>query len=114
MDIDETDVEKLGRVFRDRWGIETSIREIKRRFHAKCQSSEPSVRAFYFVMAAVLYNISQYVDKRLEGRLYVDDIDWSAEELFHAVREVHPDGVPDWGDAYDPDAAQEWVNIRQS
>jgi len=114
MDVSETDVEKLGRVFRDRWGIETSIREIKRRFHAKCQSSEPSVRAFYFVMAAVLYNISQYVDNRLEERLYVDDIDWSGEELLHAVREVHPDGVPDWGDAYDPDEAQEWVNIRQS
>lgn len=114
MDVEERNLEGLGRGFRDRWGIETSIREVKNRFHAECRASEPNARAFYFMMATILYNLSQYVDNRLEERLYVDDVDWTAEELLHAVREVNPDGVPDWGDAYDPDEAQEWVNLRRS
>lgn len=114
MDVEERDLEGLGRVFRDRWGVETSIREIKHRFHAKCKASNPNARAFYFMMATVLYNLSQYVDNRLEERLYVDDVEWTGEELLHAVREVNPEGVPDWGDAYDPSEAQEWVNLRRS
>lgn len=112
MDVEEHDLEGLGRVFRDRWGVETSIREIKNRFHARCRASEPNARAFYFMMATVLYNLSQYVDNRLEERLYTDDIEWSGQELLHAVREVHPDGVPNWGDAYDPEEADEWSSIR--
>jgi len=112
MDIEEHDLEGLGRVFRDRWGVETSIREIKNRFHARCRASEPNARAFYFMMATVLYNLSQYVDNRLEERLYADDIEWSGQELLHAVREVNPDGVPNWGDAYDPEEADEWTSLR--
>lgn len=114
IDVDERDLEKIGREFRDRWGIETSIREVKRRFHAKCNSSEPSIRAFYFAMAGVLYNLSQYVGNRLEERLYADNIEWGGEEFLHAVREVNPEGVPEWGDAFNPDEADEWVSIRPS
>jgi len=87
-------------------GVETSISEVKRRFHAKCRSSKPSVRAFLFMRAAVLYNLSQYVDNRLEERLYAEDVEWSGEELLHAVREVLADGVPNWGDAFDPEEAR--------
>jgi hypothetical protein len=55
------------------------------------------------MMAAVLYDISQYVDTRLEERLHVEDIEWTGEELLHAIREVDPEKVPDWEDVYGPE-----------
>ncbi|QUJ74801.1 transposase [Haloarcula marismortui] len=112
MDLEANDLEQLGREFRKRWGVETSIRQAKRRFHARCKSKKPNVRAFYFMMAAVLYNISQYVDNRLEERLHIDEIEWTSEELLHAIREVDPEKVPDWGGVYDPEADAGWTNIR--
>ena len=111
IDVETTDLKTLGRKFRDRWGIETSIREIKNRYHARCNSSDATVRAFYFMMATVLYNISQYVDNRIGHRLHADSVEWSGEELLHVAREVDPDGVPDWGDEYDPAEADDWVGI---
>ncbi|WP_233563416.1 transposase [Haloarcula sp. Atlit-7R] len=112
MDVKARSLEGLGHEFRARWGVETSIREIKRRYHAKCKSSKPSIRAFYFMMATILYNLSQYVDNRLADRLYTDEIEWSGEELLHATREVRPGGVPDWGGAFDPAEADDWVGLR--
>lgn len=101
MDIDERDLEGLGQQFRKRWGIETSIREIKSRYHAGCGNSDYRVRAYYFMIATVLHNLSQYVDNRLEERLMVNDVSWSGEDFLHAVRRVDPDNVPDWGDTDD-------------
>lgn len=112
MDLDDRDLETLGRKFRDRWGVETAIREIKNRYHARCNSPNPTVRAFYFMMATVLYNVSQYVDNRLDERLRAEDVKWSGEELLHVTREIDPDAVPDWGDAFDPDDGDNWVGLR--
>jgi hypothetical protein len=58
---------------------------------------------FYFMMATVLYNLSQYVDNRLKERLLAEDIDWNSGEFLHAVRQVDPDDVPDWGDSFQPE-----------
>ena len=112
MDLDYRDLETLGRKFRDRWGVETAIREIKNRYHARCNSPNPTVRAFYFMMATVLYNISQYLDNRLDERLRAEDVEWSGEELLHVTREIDPDAVPDWGDEFDPDDGDNWVGLR--
>lgn len=112
MDVEARSLEGLGREFDARWGVETAIREIKGRYHAKCKSNKPHLRAFYFMMATILYNLSQYADNRLSERLYTDEVEWSGEELLHATREVHPGGVPDWGDAFDPAEADDWVDIR--
>lgn len=111
IDIDAADLDRLGRKFRDRWGVETSIREIKNRYQARCNSSDATTRAFYFMMATVLYNVSQYVDNRLAQRLYVDNVEWSGEELLHVAREIDPDAVPDWGDEYDPSDADDWIKL---
>lgn len=64
------------------------------------------------MMATVLYNLSQYVDNRLDARLYADDITWVGEEFLHAVREISPEAVPEWGEAFDPDEADNWVGLR--
>ena len=64
------------------------------------------------MMATVLYNISQYVDNRLDERLRAEDVKWSGEELLHVTREIDPDAVPDWGDEFDPDDADKWVRLR--
>jgi len=73
------------------------------RYHAKCRHSDQRVRVFYFMMATVLYNLSQYVDNRLKERLLAEDIDWNSGEFLHAVRQVDPDDVPDWGDSFQPE-----------
>ena len=110
MDVTERDLEGLGQQFRSRWGIETSIREIKGRYHANCRHRSQEVRAFYFMMATVLYNLAQYVENRLEERLLADDISFSSEEFLHAVRRIDPDDVPHWGDTFQP-CNSNWTTI---
>jgi hypothetical protein len=74
MDVEERDFRGLGQQFRSRLGIETAIIEIKHKFHARCRHSDQRVRAYYFMMATLLYNLSQYVDNRLEERLWTEDL----------------------------------------
>lgn len=111
MDVENREVEGLGRQFRERWGVETSIREVKVQYHAPCRHRDQSVRAFYFMMAAVLYNIGQYVDNRLEARLRAEDVSWTSTEFLHPVRQIDPDDVPDWGDTFQPEDAYSWTTI---
>ncbi len=108
---DDVDLKKVGRRFRERWGVETSIREIKVRYHANCRHSDHRVRAFFFMMASLLYNLSQYVDNRLEERLLAEDVDWNSGEFLHAVRRIDPDDVPDWGDNFQAADDSEWTTI---
>ncbi|GGK79904.1 MULTISPECIES: hypothetical protein [Haloarcula] len=56
--------------------------------------------------------MSQFVDNRLEERLHVEDIEWTGEELLHAIREVDPEKVPDWRNVYDPEEDAEWSTIQ--
>jgi len=111
MDVDNRDLKGLGRQFRERWGVETSIREVKVQYHAPCRHNKQSVRAFYFMMASVLYNVAQYVDNRLEKRLRAEDVSWTSAEFLHAVRQVDPDDVPDWGDTFRPEDDDSWSTL---
>jgi IS4 transposase len=47
---------KIRKLFRKRWGIETSFRII-RKFHAKTTSKLYRLRTLYFYMAVMLYNL---------------------------------------------------------
>lgn len=109
---DDYDLEWIGRKFRERWGVETSIREIKERYHGNCRHSDPRVRAFFFMMASLLYNLAQYVDNRLEERLLAEDVDWNSGEFLHAVRRIDPDDVPDWGDNFLPEDDASWTTVN--
>ncbi|SEP27972.1 IS4 transposase [Halorientalis persicus] len=111
IDVEERDLEGLGQQFRKRWGIETSIREIKDRYHAKCNHSDHRLRAYYFIIATVLYNLSQYVDNRLEERLMADDVSWGGQEFLHAVRRVDPNEVPDWGGTFKATDDHDWTQF---
>jgi len=111
IDVENRNLVGLGRQFRERWGVETSIREIKIPYHAPCRHSNQRVRAYYFMMASVLYNIAQYVDNRLEERLRTEDVSWTSTELLHAIRQIDPDHVPDWGDTFQPEDDYSWTTI---
>lgn len=110
-DIMNRNLEGLGRQYRKRWGVETSIRQIKQQYHAPCRHRKQSVRAYYFMMAAILNNVAQYVDNRLEERLRAEDITWTSTEFLHAVRQIDPADIPDWGDTFEPDP-DSWTTLR--
>jgi len=86
MDVDNRDLKGLSRQFRERWGVEISIREVKVQYHAPCRHNNQSVRAFCFMMASVLDNVARYVDNRLEKRLRTEDVLWTSAEFLHTVR----------------------------
>ena len=62
------------------------------------------------MMATILCNLSTYVDNRLAERLHVDEVDWSAQEFLHAVRQVDPSNVPEW-ETPDPGNGGGWTLI---
>lgn len=105
-------VAKPEQQLRKRWGIETAVREAESRRRAKCGYSERRIQAYSVTVATVLYNLVQYVDKRLEERLMIGDVAWSGQELLHSVRRVSPDNVPDRGGKFsaidDNDRIQIW------
>jgi|AntDeeMinimDraft_5_1070356.scaffolds.fasta_scaffold04519_4 hypothetical protein len=63
------------------------------------------------MIAAVLYNIPQYVDDRLEAWLRAEDVSWTSTEFLHAVRQINSDDVPDWRETYQQEDAYSWTTI---
>ena len=63
------------------------------------------------MIATVLYNLSQYVDNRLEERLMADDVSWSGQEFLHTVWQVDPNKVPDWDGTFKATDDHDWTQI---
>ena len=62
---------RIRRLFRKRWGIETSYRMI-RKFLAKTTSRRYRIRLLYFYLAVVLYNLWVKLNFRQEEPLSAD------------------------------------------
>jgi len=56
LDVDERDIEGLSYQYRNRWKIETAIRQLKHTFQGQCRSSNRLARTVYFGAAQLFYN----------------------------------------------------------
>lgn len=89
LDVDERDLRGLAYQFRSRWRIETSIRELKNRFHPRTRASDGKVRTWYVATAALFYNLHTYINGGLAPMLRVpeEDVHLAGEEFLHLLRE---------------------------
>jgi Transposase DDE domain. len=69
LDIEERDVQGLAFQYRARWRIETAIRELKNRFHARTKAKDGEVRTWFFETATLFYNLHAYIKHTLPARL---------------------------------------------
>ncbi|SEP26241.1 Transposase domain [Halorientalis persicus] len=94
MDVHSRDLRGLSYQFRSRWNIETSIRELKNRFHGRLQASDGEVRAWFFCTAALFYNIYTYLNST-PVILSRDDVRLTGAEVLHVLRETTYSDYPE-------------------
>lgn len=89
LDVEERDLQGLAYQFRSRWRIETSIRELKNRFHARTRSDDGEIRAWFFLTAALFYNLHSRINGMLPAWLGVPpgEVHLTGEEFLHILRE---------------------------
>ena len=87
MDVSTRDLRGLAYQFRSRWNIETSIRELKNRFHGRIQASDREVRAWFFCTAALFYNTYTYLNTTPAVLLH-DDVRITGAEVLHILRDA--------------------------
>jgi hypothetical protein len=87
--VSEAVLRKYAYQFRDRWRVETAIRQLKHDFQGRCGSGKRSVRAFDFGAAQMFFNywaalnheLAYHFDDRENYRV-------TATETLHAIREA--------------------------
>jgi len=88
-DVPDERLRKYAYQFRDRWQVETAIRQLKYDFQGRCGSSKRAVRTFYSGAAQMFFNywvalnheLSYHFGGRQNWRL-------TATETLHAIREA--------------------------
>ncbi len=89
LDVDNRDLRGLAYQFRNRWKIETSIRQLKHTFQGQCRSSRREVRALYFGAAQLFFNF--WVALKHELPYHLGDpagFRITGLEALHAIREA--------------------------
>jgi hypothetical protein len=89
LDVDDRDLRGLAYQFRNRWKIETSIRQLKHTFQGQCRSSRREVRALYFGAAQLFFNFCVALKHELPYQLGKPaDFRITGLEALHAIREA--------------------------
>ncbi|SEA39927.1 hypothetical protein SAMN04488065_2949 [Haloplanus vescus] len=89
LDIETRDIRGLAYQFRNRWKIETAIRQLKHDFLGQCGSSDRRVRALYMGTAQLFFNFWVALNRELPHRLGdPEGFRLTGQEILHAVREA--------------------------
>lgn len=88
-DVPEEELRKYAYQFRDRWRVETAIRQLKHDFQGRCGSEKRSVRTFYFGAAQMFFNywvaLNYELAYHFDGR---ENYRVTATETLHAIRDA--------------------------
>jgi len=88
-DVPDEKLRKYAYQFRDRWQVETAIRQLKHDFQGRCGSSKRAVRTFYFGAAQMFYNywtaLKYELPYHFGGR---ENFQLTATDVLHAIREA--------------------------
>lgn len=89
-DVPDERLRKYAYQFRDRWQIETAIRQLKHDFQGRCGSSKREVRMFYSGAAQMFFNywvaLNHELTYHFGGR---ENWQLTATETLHAIREAN-------------------------
>lgn len=89
LNVDERDLQGLNYQFRDRWQVETAIRQLKHTFTGRCGSSKERVRAHHFGTATLFFNFWVALKHELPYHLGApDNLRLTGLELLHAIRDA--------------------------
>jgi len=93
MDVKNRDLTGLGYQYRNRWKIETAIRQLKHRFQGKCYSNNRLARAIYFGAAQLFFNFWVALNQELPHLLgyeyeHRDRVHLTGLEALHAIRDA--------------------------
>jgi len=88
-DVPNDRLRKYAYQFRDRWQVETAIRQLKHDFQGRCGSEKRSVRAFYMGAAQMFFNywvaLNHELTYHFGGR---ENYRLTATEALHAIRDA--------------------------
>lgn len=98
MDIKERDLRGLAYQYRNRWRVETAIRQLKHDFMGRCGSDSPRVRALYQGAGQLFFNFWVALNHELPRRLDHIGVRVTALELLHGLREAdfEEGSLPPW------------------
>ena len=89
LDVEERDLRGLAHQYRDRWKIETAIRQIKHTFQGQCRSSRRQVRTLYFGAAQLFFNFWVALNHELPHHLgHPANFRLTGLETLHAIRDA--------------------------
>lgn len=89
IDVDKRDLEGLNYQFRNRWKVETAIRQLKHDFQGRCASKSREVRTLQFGSAQLFFNFWVALNHELSYHFgNLDNIRLTGLETLHAIREA--------------------------
>jgi len=89
LDVETRNIRGLAYQFRNRWKIETAIRQVKNDFQGRCGSSSREVRALYLGTAQLFFNFWVALNRELPYRLGdPDEFRLTGQEALHAIRDA--------------------------
>jgi hypothetical protein len=89
LDVDNRDLKGLNYQFRNRWKIETAIRQLKHTFQGRCGSSNRIVRAHHIASSTLFFNFWVALNNELPYHLGdPDNLRLTGLELLHAIRDA--------------------------
>ena len=89
LDVDNRDLEELIYQFRNRWKVETTIRQMKHDFQGRCGSRKRAVRALQFGSAQLFFNFWVALNQELPYHLGdPDNIRLTGLETLHLIRDA--------------------------
>lgn len=94
LDVEERNLRGLAYQFRNRWKVETAIRQLKHDFQGRCGSSHRQVRTLYFGAAQLFYNFWVALNRELPVHLGgPPQHPLTGLETLHAIRDADFDDV---------------------
>lgn len=89
LDVETRDIRGLAYQFRNRWKIETAIRQLKHDFQGRCGSGDRRVRALYVGTAQLFFNFWVALNHELPYHLGdPEKFRLTGQETLHAIREA--------------------------
>lgn len=88
MDVAERDLRGLAYQYRNRWRVETAIRQLKQDFIGRCGSDSHRVRAFYLGTGQLLFNFWVALNRELPQHFGHAGVQVTGLELLHGFRKA--------------------------